>query len=250
MLKRIMPCLLFNGSGLVKTIQFKKPDYIGDPINSIKIFNDKEVDEIIFIDIEAGAKKRKPLFDKLQSFTSEAFMPFAYGGGVSELSDFKKLFSLGVEKVAVNGLIFDNPNVIKEASNIFGCQSVVGVIDVKKNFWGAPKVYNHIHGNIDRSLEEHITYLQDELGVGEILLQSVDREGTWEGFDHELIKKATSIAKIPLIALGGAKDKEDIKKALYESNADAVAMGSMSVYQKKGMGVLINFPKRDDIIRE
>lgn len=245
-----MPCLLFNGSGLVKTVQFKKPSYIGDPINSIKIFNEKEVDEIIFIDIMASKEKRKPMFEKLKDLTSEAFMPFTYGGGVSELEDFKTLFSIGVEKVAVNSLLFTNPNVVKKACELFGAQSVVGVMDVKKNFWKSPKVHNSIHGDSKRSIEEYLHYLQDEIGVGEILVQSVDLDGTWGGLDHDLIQQIARIAKIPIIALGGAKDTMDIEKALYESNAEAVAIGSMAVYQKKGMGVLINFPKRDQIIRE
>ncbi len=249
MLKRLIPCLLYNGVGLVKTIRFDKPNYIGDPINAIKIFNEKEVDEIILLDILASKEKRKPHFDKIQMFTSEAFMPFTYGGGVSEFEDFKKLFSIGIEKVAVNTLLYKNPNVVKEACDTFGSQSVVGVIDVKKNFWKKEKVFNKELGNIEQTIEEYALYLQNEIGVGEIMLQNVDRDGTWEGLDQELIKRITSQSKIPVIACGGTKDVEDIKKALFESNADAVAVGSMAVYQKKNMGVLINFPKRASIIQ-
>ncbi len=248
MLKRIMPCLLFNGSGLTKTVKFTKPNYIGDPINAIKIFNEKEVDEIILLDIQASTEKRKPLFDKIHVFTSEAFMPFTYGGGVSEMQDFDKLFSLGVEKVSVNTLIYKNPNLVKDACKKFGSQSIIGAIDIKKNIWGKEKIYNKNLGYFEKSLEEHIKYLQNDLGVGEILLQNVEREGTWAGIDQQLIQKASKICKVPIIVLGGTKDIDDIKNALYVSNADAVALGSMSVYQKKGMGVLINFPKRNAVI--
>jgi imidazole glycerol-phosphate synthase subunit HisF len=242
-LKRIMPCLLYNGKGLVKTIQFKDPQYIGDPINAIKIYNEKEVDELILLDINASLEKRKPNFEKIAEFASECFMPLTYGGGVSELNDLKKLFSIGVEKIALNTLIQTNPAIVKEAVAQFGSQAIVGVIDSKNN-----KPFNKTGNKIQHSLTEYINYLQNEIQVGELLFQNIDHEGTWGGYDHELIKTVLSNASVPIIVLGGGNSPEDLKKVLYTTGADAAAIGSMAVFQKKDMGVLIRFPKRTQII--
>lgn len=249
LLKRIMPCLLFNGKALVKTKKFRDPDYIGDPINAIKIYNEKEVDELILLDITASKEKRRPSFEKVGEFASECFMPFTYGGGVSELDDFKKLFSLGVEKVALNTILFSAPQIVKEAVRIFGSQAIVAVVDVKSSS-GVQKVYSHLGHAVKSDLPTYLRYLEDELGIGEIVLQDVDREGTWSGYNHELIKRVSQQVNIPVIALGGAADQEDIKRVLYDSGADAAALGSMAVYQKKDMGVLIRFPKRQNIVIE
>lgn len=249
-LKRIMPCLLYNGKGLVKTIGFRSPGYIGDPINAIKIYNEKEVDELILLDIAASIERRKPLFGKIASFASECFMPFTYGGGVTEIEDFKNLFSIGVEKVAVNTLVFTNPATVKKAVELFGSQAVVGVVDVKLNFFGKRMVYNNTGHSYKGTVQDFCLYLQNELGVGEILLQNVNREGTWSGYDHELVSEILKILKVPMIALGGASNNEDVKRMLYETGANAAAIGSMAVYQKKDMGVLIRFPKRESIIVE
>lgn len=248
-LKRIMPCLLFNGRGLVKTIKFKHPDYVGDPINAIKIYNEKEVDELILLDIQATLEKRKPHFDKIREYASECFMPFTYGGGVSELDDFKRLFAIGVEKVAVNSLLLKQPQVVKKAVELFGAQAIVGVIDVKQGKKGTTP-FQYANLDIPHPFQSYCNYLQNEIGVGELLLQNVDREGTWQGYDHELIRSVVKLVRIPLIALGGAASTEDIKKVLYETGASAAAIGSMAVYQKKDMGVLIRFPKREQIIIE
>lgn len=249
-LKRVMPCLLFNGRGLVKTVKFKHPDYVGDPINAIKIYNEKEVDELILLDINASLENRKPHFDKIKEYASECFMPFTYGGGVTELDDFKKLFSIGVEKVAVNTAILKYPEVIKKAVEIFGSQAIVGVVDVKTNLLGKFIPFNHTGLNNKYDLTGYCNYLQNEIGVGEILFQNIDKEGTWQGYDHELIRSILQKIKVPVIVLGGASDAADIKKVLYETGASAAAIGSMAVYQKKDMGVLIRFPKRENVIIE
>jgi cyclase len=249
-LKRVMPCLLFNGKGLIKTVKFKNPNYVGDPTNAIKIYNEKEVDELILLDIMATREKRKPDFEKIKEYASECFMPFTYGGGVSELEDFQKLFSIGVEKVAVNTLLISKPETVKKAVELFGAQAIVGVIDVKQNFSGKKSPSSYIQLDIKKTLLDYCNYLQNEIGIGELLLQNIDREGTWDGYDHELIKSVVETIKIPLIALGGASSTDDIKKALYESGASAAAIGSMAVYQKKNMGVLVRFPKREQIIIE
>jgi cyclase len=250
LLKRVMPCLLYNGKGLVKTVKFKNPSYIGDPINTIKIFNEKEVDELILLDINASIEKRKPSFEKIKEFASECFMPFTYGGGVSSLDDFHKLFSIGVEKIAVNTLLLSDPETVKKAVAKFGAQAIIGVIDVKTNLFGKPIVFNRTGYKISQSLIDYCDHLQTEIGVGEILFQNIDREGTWLGYDHLLIKSILQRIKVPLIVLGGAGQDSDIKKVLYETGVSAAAIGSMAVYQKKDMGVLIRFPKREHMIIE
>ncbi|MCC6689892.1 MAG: imidazole glycerol phosphate synthase subunit HisF [Bacteroidia bacterium] len=249
-LKRVMPCLLFNGRGLVKTVKFKNPTYIGDPINAIKIYNEKEVDELILLDINASKEKRKPYFEKIKEFASECFMPFTYGGGVTTINDFKTLFSIGVEKVAVNTLLFTKPNIVKEAVNKFGAQAIVGVVDLKSNLFSKKQIHNQVGYSTKMNLKEYLYYLENEIGVGEILFQNVDMEGTWSGYNHNLIKEVINNVKVPVIVLGGANNASDIKKVLYETGASAAAIGSMAVYQKKDMGVLIRFPKREAIIAE
>lgn len=249
-LKRIMPCLLYDGKGLVKTVKFKNPSYIGDPINAIKIFNEKEVDELILIDINASKEKRKIDISRITDFAGECFMPFAYGGGVKTVSEFYELYKNGVEKVVVNSLIFENPSVIKEAVAKYGAQAVVACLDFKKNLFGKKNVYSYNGHSIKYTPVDFIKYLEQDLGVGELFLQNVDAEGTWEGFDYDFVKQITETTRLPVIASGGAGHIEHLKKVLYEAGANAAAVGSMAVYSKRGMGVLINFPKRSDVIIE
>lgn len=249
-MKRIMPCLLYDGKGLVKTVKFKSPSYVGDPINAIKIFNEKEVDELVLIDINASREKRKINIARIADFAGECFMPFAYGGGVKTVSEFYELFKNGVEKVIVNSLVFENPSVIKEAVSKYGSQAVVICIDFKKNLFGKKQVHSFTGHSVKYSPQDFIKYIEQDLGAGEILLQNVDAEGTWEGFDYDFVKQITEICSLPVIASGGAGNIEHLKKVLYESDANAAAIGSMAVYSKKGMGVLINFPKRSDVIIE
>lgn len=249
-LKRIIPCLLYDGSGLVKTVKFKNPAYVGDPINAIKIYNDKEVDELIIIDINASKHKRKPNFSKLADMASEAFMPFAYGGGVKTFDDFANLYKIGVEKVIVNSLIQEQPTVIKKVINHFGAQAVVACLDFKKSFFGSKTPYSYIGNKINYSLSDYVNYLVKDIGVGEIMLQSVDNDGTWDGYDFEIIKQIVQKVPVPIIAAGGCGKISDLQEVLYSSNAEAAAIGSMAVYSKKGMGVLINFPNRNEIIKE
>jgi cyclase len=249
-LKRVIPCLLYDGNGLVKTIRFKNPSYIGDPINAIKIFNDKEVDELILIDINASKQKRKPNFDKIADMASEAFMPFAYGGGVKTFEDFATLYKIGVEKIIVNSLIQENPNLIKKVIANYGSQAVVACVDVKKPLFGKKSPYSYLGHKIKFDLIDLVNYLANNLGVGELMLQSIDRDGTWEGYDYEIIANIVNKIDIPIIACGGCGSIDDLKKVLYESNVNAAAIGSMAVYSKKGMGVLINFPDREKVIKE
>lgn len=249
-LKRIMPCLLFDGNGLVKTVQFKKPNYVGDPINAIKIFNEKEVDELVVLDINATKEKRGPNFNKIADMAGEAFMPFAYGGGVRTYEDFEKLYTLGVEKVIVNTLLLDAPEVVKRVVDAYGAQAVVASVDFKKPLFGQKAPFNHAGKKIKLDLMAYIHWVEKELGVGELLLQSADRDGTWEGYDAEVTGEVIKNTSLPVIAAGGCGKVEDLKNILYTCNANAAAVGSMAVYSKKGMGVLINFPIRDAIITE
>lgn len=249
-LKRIMPCLLYDGKGLVKTVKFKSPAYVGDPINAIKIFNEKEVDELILIDVNASREKRKINMNIIADFAGECFMPFAYGGGVKTVSEFYELFKNGVEKVIINSLVFENPAVIKEAVAKYGSQSVVVCLDYKKNFFGKKQVFSYNGYSVKYSPEDYVKYIEQDLGAGELFLQNVDAEGTWDGFDYDFIKQITNLSGLPVIASGGAGNTEHLKKVLYESGANAAAIGSMAVYSKKGMGVLINFPKRSEVIIE
>ena len=249
-LKRIIPCLLYDGSGLVKTIKFKNPSYIGDPINAIKIYNEKEVDELIVIDINATKEKRKPNFDKIADMASEAFMPFAYGGGVKTFDDFASLYKIGIEKVIVNSLIQDNPEIIKKVIVHYGSQAVIACIDFKKSMFSGIIPYSYIGNKIKMSLVDYANYLTTDIGVGELMLQSIDKDGTWEGFDDEIISTILNSVEIPVIACGGCGSIEDLKTVLYKTNANAATIGSMAVYSKKGMGVLINFPDREKVIVE
>lgn len=249
-LKRIIPCLLYDGSGLVKTVRFKNPSYVGDPINAIKIYNDKEVDELILIDINASKQKRKPNFDKIADMASEAFMPFAYGGGVKTYEDFAKLFKLGIEKVIVNSLIQENPKVIQKVVADYGAQAVVACIDFKKPMFGQKTPASYLGNKLKLGLTDYAKYLEKDLGVGELMVQSMDLDGTWEGYDYEVTAQILNHVDIPVIACGGCGHTDHLKQILYQTNAQAAAIGSMAVYSKKGMGVLINFPQREKIIRE
>ena len=242
-----MPCLLVTNKRLVKTVRFKNPSYIGDPINAVKIYNDKEVDELILLDINAAKVGSNIDFDLITSFAEECFMPLTYGGGVKTLEDFKMLFRLGIEKVIVNSVLFDDGEVVSRAVQMFGSQSVVASIDVVKNEHGDYSVYSHSNRRNDRSLLEYLEYVIG-LGVGEIMLTAVDREGTWSGYDVELIHFINKNIDIPLIANGGCGKVEDLKELLFNEDIQAASIGSMAVYQKKGMGVLIRFPKRQQVI--
>ena len=249
-LKRIIPCLLYDGSGLVKTIKFKNPNYIGDPINAIKIFNDKEVDELIVLDINASKQKRKPNFEQIAHMASEAFMTFAYGGGVKTFDDFSQLYKLGIEKIIVNSLIQENPELIKKVVEQYGSQAIVASVDIKKSIFKGRLPYSYIGNKINDSILNYVQYLTNTLGVGELMINSVDKDGTWEGYDNEIISQILNHVDVPVIACGGCGSINDLKKVLYETDANAAAIGSMAVYSKKGMGVLINFPNREDIIIE
>lgn len=247
---RIIPCLLLKEDGLVKTIKFKNPSYVGDPINTVRIFNEKEVDELIFLDIQASVIGKEPNFKLLSEIANECFMPLGYGGGLTNLTQVKKIFNIGLEKVAVNSFAHTNPSFITEIANLFGNQAVIAAIDVKKNFFGKYEVVSKSATQKHKSSVIEWAKEMENRGAGEILLTSVDREGTWTGFDLELIKSITSIVNIPVIANGGAGNINHILEGKKIANASALALGSMVVYQKQGMGVLINYPDRKKLEKD
>jgi len=234
--------LLLKGQGLVKTVRFKKPQYIGDPINAVRIFNEKEVDELIILDITATIEGRRPNFELIADIASEAFMPFGYGGGIRNLGDIRTLFNLGVEKVIVNSYAVENPSFVGEVVNIAGSQSVVISIDVRKNVFGRYMAFSQCgQKKVNRELESLILQMQ-ELGAGEVILTSIDRDGTMTGYDVGLISKIANILTIPLVACGGAGTPEDFRKAV-QAGASAVAAGSMFVFHGRQRAVLISYPE-------
>ena len=244
---RIIPCLLLKNESLVKTVKFKEYNYIGDPINTVRIFNELEVDELMFLDIFASKEDRKINFKILQDIANECFMPLSYGGNIKSLEDAKRIFGIGFEKVVINSNAFGNLKLVEDIAQYFGNQSIVGSIDVKKTFWGKQMIYSH-HGRKKQKLD----YLEwakclEKAGVGELLVTAIDREGSWEGYDVQLIKSISEAVQVPVIANGGCGNLGHIKSVISEANVSACALGSMVVYQKKGMGVLVNFPITEQI---
>lgn len=245
---RIIPTLLLKEDALVKTVKFSTSSYIGDPINTVRIFNELEVDELCFLDITATNEKRLPNFKVLAEIANECFMPLAYGGGLNNFETVHKIFGIGFEKVVVNTAAHTNPGLITQIATHYGNQAVMGSIDVKRNFFGKYEVYSHSgKSNTKKNPEEWAKELERS-GAGEILLTSMDREGTWSGFDIELVKRITQVVSIPVIAHGGAGTIAHINEVIKDAHASAVALGSMVVYQQKGMGVLVNFPDPHQIV--
>jgi len=249
LLPRIIPSLLLDGHGLVKTVNFKNETYIGDPINALKIFNEKQVDEICVLDIRAAKNRTSPNISYIQELASECFMPMSYGGGISKLSEMEDLFRTGIEKIILNTAAFLNPNLIKEAAKTFGSQSIVLSLDIRKNIFGNYSAYINSGLTKTKGLLENIAVRFQDLGVGEILLHNITMEGTQSGFDLDIIKKIANNVTVPIVALGGAYEYEDLKKAIL-SGASAVAAGSLFVYQGKHNAVLINYPDIDMLERE
>lgn len=244
---RIIPCLLLKDNSLVKTVNFKKPAYIGDPVNTARIFNELEVDELVLLDITATNNNRRPDFKILAELANECFMPLAYGGGINNFEDARKIFKIGIEKIIINSAAFTNSTIIKEIAEYFGNQAIVASIDVKKNMFGKYQVFSN--SGTKKQKEDPVLWAQEleRLGAGEILLTAIHQEGTWKGFDISIIEKISNAINIPVIANGGASSIEDIGKAVKQGYASAVSLGSMVVYQSKGMGVLVNFPNKENL---
>ena len=239
--------MLLDGRGLIKTLRFQNPKYVGDPINAVKIFNEKYVDEIIFLDISAARESNGPNFQFISEIASECFIPFCYGGGIRTIQDAKKLFNIGVEKVSVNSAALENPGLIKELAEQFGSQSVVAAMDIKKNWFGNYMVMKS-QGKFKTSYKalEYAEMMQN-LGAGELFVNSIDSDGTMEGFDLDILKELSDNVSIPVIACGGAGSLEHIKKVLEYTGISAVAAGSLFIFKGKHRAVLINYPSMENI---
>ncbi len=243
---RVIPVLLLKDNGLYKGERFKNHTYVGDPINTVKLFNEKEVDELIILDITATVKNKPINFKLLENLANEAFMPLAYGGGINNIGDIERLFTLGVEKIILNTYAIENIDFIKEVSLIYGSQSIVIAIDVKKNWRNNYKVYSTsgtvrtIYSPLD------IADQMQKMGAGEILLNSIDNDGLYTGYNIELIDKLSQKLTIPLIACGGAANLEDFVRAR-NAGASAVAAGSMFIYHGPHKAVLISYPKYEQL---
>ena len=244
---RIIPVLLLKNRGLYKGIKFKNHKYVGDPINTVRIFNEKEVDELIILDIEASLLNKSIDFEYLRDVVSEAFMPIGYGGGVRSVEDAQRLFSIGVEKVILNTHAILNPELVKSLVNGFGSQSVVFSLDVKKTMFGGHRVF--IKSGTEKTKYKPLELASEmqELGVGEIVLNDIDRDGTFTGYNLELIREISSELSIPLVACGGARNIQDFKLAK-EAGASACGAGAMFVFHMPHRAVVISYPKYKDLV--
>lgn len=240
--KRVIPCLLLRDGALVKTVNFKNFGYIGDPANTIRIFNELEVDELILLDIIASSSNQDPDYEIIEEVSSECFMPLTYGGGIKTVDQVKKILNIGVEKIAINTSAVNNTSLIKDLVKNFGSQCIIGSIDAKKNIFGNYRVVTN-DGNQNTNIDPIEWAMKlENLGVGELLLTSINNEGTWRGYDQNLVKNIVEKVSIPVIANGGAGSLEHISDLFRNTNCSAAGVGSLVVYQKKDMGVLINFP--------
>jgi len=239
---RVIPCLLLRGHGLVKTRRFTDAVYVGDPVNAVRIFSEKEVDELVLLDIDASRTGSEPNYELIAEVAGECFMPVAYGGGVRSLEQVRRLIRSGVEKVVINSAAFESMDVITQAAQVFGSQAVVGGVDVRKSLLGGYKVVaKSATVETKVKLDDHLRRLV-EAGVGEILLNNVDRDGTMAGYDLDLIGHVSHIVTVPLVACGGAGTVEHLRAAVQEGGASAVSAGSMFVFHGKRRAVLINYP--------
>ena len=238
---RVIPCLQLLGTNLVKIVKFGKYGYIGDPMNTCRIFNELEVDEMVLLDIRATVSHKTPDFKLLERLASECFMPLAYGGGIRSADDARRLFCIGFEKVIINSALFDNIELVSQIAEIYGAQSIIASVDVRKDLFGKYKVYSN--SGQKKEKVELFDWLQclESAGVGEILLTNILTEGTWKGFDLELVKSVSERLSVPLVVHGGAGRKEDVENAVNIGGASAVGLGNMVVYQQKDMGVLVNY---------
>lgn len=240
---RVIPALLLRNGGLVKTIRFDKPRYVGDPLNAIRIFNEKEVDELLVLDIMASREGRGPDYDTIQQFATECFMPFCYGGGIATLEQADRLFALGVEKVSLQTATAKNLDLVASIANKFGSQAVVASLDIKASWLGGYQLYWSATGGTEKDWQGHLKRVV-EAGAGEVVLNAVDRDGMMQGVDTKLIRMAADAVDVPLVAIGGVGKLEDIKDAVL-AGASAVAAGSFFVFHGKHRAVLITYPSYD-----
>lgn len=245
---RVIPVLLLKNGGLYKGVRFKNHKYVGDPINTVKIFNDKEVDELVLLDIEASRYNKPIDFELLEQIATEAFMPLAYGGGIRTVEDAKRIFNIGFEKVILNTNAVENSELLYQLVYSFGSQSIIVAIDIKRSFLGNYSVYTKSGSFKTRYNPINFAKKMEEIGVGEILLNSIDRDGVMCGYDLDIIKAISQSLSIPLIASGGAGALEDMRRAK-EMGASAVGVGSMFVYNGIHKAVLVSYPKYEQLYK-
>ncbi len=244
---RVIPILLLKKCGLVKSIKFKNSKYIGDPINAVKIFNDLNADELIFLDILASKEKRKISLELVKNIGSEANMPFGVGGGIKSMNDIREIISAGAEKVILNTHAFSNPNFIKEASDEFGSSTITVSIDVKKTFFKGKRVFIFGGKKMTKMTPVEYSKIVEEMGAGEIIINSIDNDGVMQGYDIDLINEISKNVSIQVVALGGAGNLSHFKEAIQKGCASAVAAGSKFIYQGPRKAVLVNYPNKETL---
>jgi len=245
---RVIPVLLLKEHALVKSVRFKQYKYIGDPINAVRIFNELKADELVFLDIDASRNDRLISLDFVREVGEEAFMPFSVGGGVRTLEDIKAILAAGAEKVIIGTRAGLEPGFIREASERFGSSTIVVCIDVKKKLFHGDRTWVLNGSASTRYTPLEFARLMEENGAGELIIQSIERDGAMKGYDIDLIKTISTAVGVPVIALGGAGRKEHLTDAFREGRANALAAGSMFVYQDERRGVLINYPEKGELV--
>jgi cyclase len=248
--KRLIPVLLLREKGLVKGVKFKNHKYIGDPINTVKLFNAKEADELVFIDIEASNSGNKINYNFIADITSEAFMPIAYGGGINSLTQIEKILKLGVEKVVIGAEACTNPRLITEASNIVGAQSVVVSVDIKKNIWGKNKVYIRNGAKNTKMTPLEYAKKMESLGAGELIINFIDNDGMGMGYDLETLKLMQNELSIPIIGSCGAGTINHFIEVFNNTSINALAAGDFFVFHGIHKAVLISYPNYTHIQKE
>jgi len=244
---RVIPVLLLHDNGLVKTKKFSHPIYVGDPVNAVKIFNLKEVDELVFLDINASKNNTEPDYELIADIAAEAFMPFGYGGGIKNIDQIRKLLRIGVEKIIINTAL-ENRDFIKQSVSVFGSSTIVASIDIinnGENYY----LYSHTHKKINTKIEI-LKYIKEIelLGVGEVLINNVERDGMFTGYDITFLNKVSELVGIPVIGCGGARNLQDIKELIHYTGCTAAAAGSMFVFYGKHKAVLITYPEEKELI--
>ncbi len=242
---RIIPCLLVHDKGLVKTISFKSPKYVGDPINAVRIFNEKESDELIILDIDATTKGIEPDYQLIEKLASECRMPLCYGGGIKTVEQAQRIFSLGIEKVALSAAAIQDPELVVRIAERVGTQSVVVVLDVKKKIFGGYEVFTHNGKKSTGKNPFDLVSLFQKLGVGEIVINSIDADGQMKGYDMVLAEKIRKLISVPLTILGGAGRLEDIGELINKFGIIGASAGSLFVFKGVYKAVLINYPAPD-----
>jgi cyclase len=243
---RIIPSLLLHDKGLVKTVNFKSPKYIGDPINAVRIFNEKEVDELAFFDIDATVLNREPDYVLIEKLANQSRMPLCYGGGVKTIEQAQRIFGLGIEKIALSSAVIQNPQLVTQIADRVGSQSVIVVLDIKRKLLGGYEIYTH-NGKKSTGINSFKFAKElEHLGAGEIIINSIDQDGVMKGYDLNLIEKIAEVITIPLTVLGGAGSINDIEMVIEKHGVIGVAAGSLFVFKGPYKAVLINYPNQSE----